>query len=71
MMLFPVLYFLGYRSYMLQGILGTETGLLNNLMGTRINYYSTPATGTRFFDSQHLKNTGQHDRLPAAITTWH
>ena len=29
-------------SYMLQGILGTETGLLNNLMGTRINYYSTP-----------------------------
>ena len=42
MMLFP--YFISWVivSYMLQGILGTETGLLNNLMGTRINYYSTP-----------------------------
>ena len=43
MMLFP--YFISWVivSYMLQGILGTETGLLNNLMGTRINYYSTPS----------------------------
>ena len=42
MMLFP--YFISWVivSYMLQGILGTETGLLNNLMGPRINYYSTP-----------------------------
>ena len=34
-------------SYMLQGILGTDTGLLNNLIvaggGTRINFYSTPS----------------------------
>ncbi len=51
MMLFP--YFISWVivSYMLQGILGTDTGLLNNLIvaggGTRINFYSTPATGTR------------------------
>lgn len=47
MMLFP--YFISWVivSYMLQGILGTDTGLLNNLIvaggGTRINFYSTPS----------------------------
>ena len=46
MMLFP--YFISWVivSYMLQGILGTDTGLINNLIvaagGERINFYSTP-----------------------------
>lgn len=45
-MLFP--YFISWVivSYMLQGILGTETGLLNRIAamlgGERINYYATP-----------------------------
>ncbi|MFR2290238.1 MAG: ABC transporter permease subunit, partial [Butyricicoccus sp.] len=34
-------------SYMLQGILGTDTGLINNMIvaggGSRINFYSTPS----------------------------
>ena len=47
MMLFP--YFISWVivSYMLQGILGTDTGLINNLIvaagGERINFYSTPS----------------------------
>lgn len=43
MMLFP--YFISWVivSYMLQGILGTESGLINNMLGTRINFYSTPS----------------------------
>lgn len=43
MMLFP--YFISWVivSYMLQGILGTETGLINNMLGMRINFYSTPS----------------------------
>ncbi len=45
-MLFP--YFISWVivSYMLQGILGTDSGLINNLIvasgGERINFYSTP-----------------------------
>lgn len=43
MMLFP--YFISWVivSYMLQGILGTDTGLINHMLGTRINFYSTPS----------------------------
>lgn len=47
MMLFP--YFISWVivSYMLQGILGTDTGLINNMIvaggGSRINFYSTPS----------------------------
>lgn len=47
MMLFP--YFISWVivSYMLQGILGTDTGLINNLIvsagGARISFYSTPS----------------------------
>lgn len=45
-MLFP--YFISWVivSYMLQGILGTDNGLINNIIvsmgGTKINFYSTP-----------------------------
>lgn len=73
-MLFP--YFISWVivSYMLQGLLSTDSGLLNNITesinGQRINYYSSPNYWYPILLLLHIwKNTGYNTIIYLAVIT--